>query len=56
MKNGSGDAAPERDCKQNRTHVLKSFRPPFSKGGTDQTPWGVCRPSQRAESLFGVFF
>ena len=22
----------------------ESFRPPFSKGGTDPTPWGVGRP------------
>ena len=33
-----------------RTVILtKSFRPPFSKGGTDPTPWGVGRPPQRAK-------
>jgi len=29
--------------------VGESFRPPFSKGGTDPTPWGVGRPPQRAK-------
>ena len=32
-----------------------SFRPPFSKGGTDPTPWGVGRPPQRAKLLFRRF-
>ena len=27
----------------------ESFRPPFSKGGTDPTPWGVGRPPQRTK-------
>ena len=27
----------------------KSFRPPFSKGGTSPAPWGAGRPSQRAK-------
>ena len=34
----------------------QSFRPPFSKGGTDPTPWGVGRPSQRATSPYWRLF
>ena len=34
----------------------ESFRPPFPKGGTDPTPWGVGRPPQRAKSPNRRFF
>ena len=30
----------------------ESFRPPFSKGGTDPTPWGVGRRPQSAKFLY----
>ena len=36
--------------------LRESFRPPFSKGGTDPTPWGVGRPSQRAKLSAAFFF
>ena len=30
----------------------ESFRPPFSKGGTDPTPWGVGRRPQTTKHLY----
>ena len=46
--------APRFDIDLVKVESRGSFRPPFSKGGTDPTPWGVGRRLQTAKSSHGV--